>query len=108
MAKIKNTSGVLPIEYNVIVKPKRVEEKTDGGIIKPDGLRAQEQGGATRGVVMAIADQAFNYEPAYATKCPVIPGDTVIFARYAGAEFEADDGETYRTIKDKDIIGKVA
>ena len=107
MAKIKNTSGIIPIEYNVIVKPKKVEQKTAGGVILPDELRDQEQGGATRGVVMAIADQAFNYEPAYATECPVVPGDTVIFSRYAGAEFEADDGETYRTIKDKDIIGKV-
>lgn len=106
MPKIKNTSGITPIGYNLIIKPKKVEKKTAGGIIMPDELHDQEQGGATRGVVLEISDCAFNYEPMYADEMPIEVGDNVAFSRYAGAEFVGEDGEKYRTIKDEDVIGK--
>ncbi len=106
MAKPKNKSGVIPIEYNVIVLPDPVEEKTAGGIILADATIEQEQSGATRGVLVAISDLAFNYEPAYSDEKPVKIGDRVAYSRYAGAEIDGEDGEKYRVIKDKDIIGK--
>ena len=43
----------------------------------------------------------------YIENLPIELGDEVVFSRYAGAEFEGNDGETYRTIKDQDVIGKV-
>ena len=98
--------NLTPIEYNVIVKPDPVEEKTAGGIILTDKAVEQEQSGATRGVLVAMSPLAFNYEKAYATEKPVKVGDRVAYSRYAGAEIEGEDGEKYRVIKDKDIIGK--
>ena len=104
---MSNKSGVEPIEYNVIILPDAVKEKTAGGIILTDETKEQEQSGSTRGTVVAVADLAFSYEPELMSNKPAAPGDRVLYARYAGATFEGDDGQTYRIVKDKDITGKV-
>jgi co-chaperonin GroES (HSP10) len=38
-----NESGIRPLEYKIVVRPKEIEEKTDGGIIIPDSVKDKEK-----------------------------------------------------------------
>lgn len=97
-----NKSGITPVEYKVLVRPERVEEKTAGGIILPDEVREKEQFSAMRGVLVEAGEIAFT-NPNW-LKTPKA-GDTIYFDRYAnGAEVEGADGEKYWLMNDKSII----
>lgn len=97
-----NPSGIEPIEYNVLVKPEEVAEKTSGGLFKPQDLREREQWAETRGVLVAASPIAFNFE-SDAPKPSV--GDVVMFKRHSGTLTKGADGVEYRIVSDKDIIG---
>ena len=96
-------SGIIPTEFKVLVEPKKVEEKTKGGIIKPAENVERDQYAAMEGVIIAASPLAFTYEnwPHGARKPQV--GDRVIFAKYSGAKVTGKDGVEYRLIADKDI-----
>ena len=95
-----NKSGIEPVEYKVLVKPKAVEEKTKGGIIPPDQTRDKEKFAKQEGVIVAYSPIAFT-DPNW-LRCPKV-GDTVLFDRYAGCTVTGRDGEEYRLINDKEI-----
>lgn len=99
--------GIQPMEYNVLVKPNVVEEKTAGGLYIPDSQREREQFGQMNGELVAISAGAFtfNYEgwPEGADFPQV--GDRVTFSKYAADEIKGQDGETYWIMKDKSILG---
>jgi co-chaperonin GroES (HSP10) len=98
-----NTSGIHPTEYNVLVKPERVEQKTAGGIIKADSIVDRQQAFETRGVLVAVSPLAFTYEQwPEGTRVPRV-GDRVITTKAAGVVVKGEDGEDYRLMKDKDI-----
>ena len=96
---MQNTSGIYPLEYKVLVKPHQVDEESDGGIVFVDNSVKQEQNAQVNGVLVAIGSMAF-------VDWDVKPrtGAKVLFAKYAGIyNLEADDGEEYRLMNDKDI-----
>lgn len=95
--------GLAPVEYNVLVAPEEVEEKTSGGIILIDKSKDTDQLAQCRGRVVAASPLAFNYDnwPEGARKPEV--GDVVWYGKYAGTVIEGRDGKTYRFCKDKDI-----
>jgi chaperonin GroES len=97
-----NPSGLIPVEYKVLVKPEEVEEKTEGGIFIPDMLKDREQQAQVNGVIVAVGEMAFED---WKGKVPS-PGDKVLFARYAGIRdiTGPKDGLKYWVINDKDII----
>lgn len=95
-----NASGVVPIEFNVIVKMKPVEEKTSGGIILPDSTKDKEKWAQEQVTIIDMSPLAFDY--AENAPKPEI-GQTVLMARYAGVNFKGKDGEEYTIIKDKDV-----
>ena len=102
-----NNSGVYPTEYNVLIEPKKVDEKSKGGIIIPDMAKDQQQFAATEGVLVAVSPLAFTYASEsewgeYADR--PVPGDRVIFAKYSGTVIKGADGIDYRLIKDKDVV----
>lgn len=92
--------GIRPVEYKVLVKPKKVEEKTAGGIYLPDQARDKEKFAKQEGVLVAVGAIAFT-DPDWLDKPKV--GDTVLFDKYAGCTVEGTDGEEYRLINDKEI-----
>lgn len=98
-----NTSGIQPVEYNVLVKPKIVEEKTAGGIYIPEQRREKEQFAQQEGVLVAVSPLAFTYEewPA-GSRLPRV-GDQVLFLKYQAEEVKGLDGEKYWLMKDKAI-----
>lgn len=104
---MNNSSGITPLEYNVLVKPKTVEEKTSGGLLLPDAAREKEQFGQMEGEIVAISPGAFtfNYE-GWPEDAPIPKvGDRVVFGRYNATAMKGVDGETYWMMKDKSLAG---
>ena len=104
-----NGSGIKPCEYNVIVLPKEVSEKTEGGLYLPDDTKEREEFGRMEGVLVAVSPMAFTFEdwPADAEHLKPQLGDVVVFSKYAASsnEFTGTDGKKYWLLKDKNIIG---
>lgn len=101
---MENKSGITPVGISILVKPDPVEQTTESGIvISTHEQHHREEMGQTDGVVIAIAEHAyFDEKP----RCKV--GDRVIMAKYAGMVREGNDGETYRLIKDNDVLAILA
>lgn len=97
-----NTSGIVPVDVKVLVKPKPVEEKTAGGIIRPDIVRDKEKYATTDCEVIAVGDNAFQEWGDAATKPK--EGDIVVTAQYAGLNKRGADECDYRIVNDEDII----
>lgn len=96
--------GIDPVEYNVLIAPETVEERTAGGIIRVESAKEQEQTASMRGRLLAVSPLAFNYDewPAHARKPQI--GDAVLFAKYAGVLIKGADDREYRVLKDKDVM----
>ena len=106
-----STSGINPTEYNVLVEPEKVEEKSRGGILLSDATLDRKQAFAVRGKLLAVSPLAFTYERwPEGTRKPQV-GDTVIMTKAAGVMVEGLDGKEYRLLKDKDVaatLGDIA
>lgn len=103
MSKKKET--VKPLGFTVLVRLDEVTEKSEGGIILTTSDKTKREYAAqTRGTIVAIGPEAWDYEGGEGSKCEV--GDRVLFARYAGVKVEEDDYSD-RVMNDKDIIGKL-
>ena len=105
-----NNSGIQPVEYKVLVKPKAVEEKTVGGLYIPDDTKQREQYGQVQGTLVAVSPAAFtfNYEGwPDGVEAPKV-GEKVVFSRYEGNEIKGADGDTYWLMADKAILAVLA
>lgn len=102
-------AGVVPAHgltmygFNVLVKPKPVEEKI-GSIYIPDAHKEKLEYGVTEGEIVAMSPVAFSYEtwPA-GTILPKV-GDSVVYGKFVGAKVEGNDKVEYRVIEDKEIL----
>jgi co-chaperonin GroES (HSP10) len=96
-----NTSGIRPVGISILVLPEQIEQFTESGIqISTDKENAREEMAQTDGLVIAIADAAFDDE--VSARCKV--GDRVIMAKFAGMVRKGKDGLTYRLIRDHDVV----
>jgi len=99
-----------PLLYRILVKIEGIKEKTDGGILIPEGSREYINRQIEVGVILKIGSLCF-YD--FATKdksgievIGIQVGDRITFAKHAG-EYCMVEGEDYRLINDTDITGKV-
>jgi co-chaperonin GroES (HSP10) len=96
-----NTSGIKAVGWTVLVKPAAIEKTSASGIIlnapsEEDRVQlAQIFGEVVEFGPIAWKDEGVN-------RCEV--GNKVIFRRYAGEQFDGDDGIKYRLMNDKDIL----
>lgn len=93
---------IQPLGDRVVVKPKPKEERTKGGIYLPDTASKERP---MQGTVMAVGPGRRNDEG------KLIPMNVqveqqVLFAKYAGTEFEIDD-EEFLILQEKDILGVI-
>lgn len=101
---MENKSGVMPVEYKVVVKLDPVEEKTASGLIfKPDAVKDKERWQTIRATLVAVGGLAFT-NPDWGDPTPE-PGDRVYVAVAAGIVHKGNDGEEYRICRDQDIAG---
>lgn len=92
-----NDLGWKPFNNCVLVKCKKVEEKSAGGIIIPESEREKEQYRMGEGIIIDLGLAAFDE---IADGAPRI-GDKVMFDTYDGKVLR--DGE-YRILVDLDIL----
>ena len=94
-----------PLEYKVNVKLHTVDDKTEGGLIKPDSVVQQEEMAQVYGTVTEMSEMAFTNGEGERWHC-TIPnvGDEVMFAKYSGLKWVDEDGTEYRMMNDKDIV----
>jgi chaperonin GroES len=100
---LKNQSGINPTEYRVLVKPEKVEEKTQGGIIIPDQTKDRDQYAVVKGTLVSVSPLAFTYADWPEGSRVPQPGDRVAYEKYAGALMKGNDGEDYRVVNDRDV-----
>jgi len=100
-----NPSGIAPTEYKVLIRPKKVEDKTKGGIIIPDDSKDREQFAQMEGELVAVSPLAFTYANVTEWNGSAKPkvGDRVLFAKFTGAKVTGRDGQEYRLTNDKDV-----
>jgi len=95
-------SWIYPVEYKVLIKPEKVEDKSAGGIYLPESAREREEYATDRGTILAVGDGFFSELPG---PVPEV-GDIVLFSKYAGSLFDIDvEGKRTRVrlMNDKDI-----
>jgi chaperonin GroES len=85
--------NIKPLGNRVLIKRKKAEEKTKGGIYIPDSAKEK----TTEGKVIAIGEGD-------AIKLKV--GDKVMFESYGGTDITIDN-ESYTIMDMKDIIAKI-
>jgi len=100
-----NASGIIPLDVKVLVRPDPVEEKTAGGIIRPDMVRDKEKYASVKATVTAVGESAFADWKADERKPQA--GERVVIAQYAGINIKGDDGAEYRLCNDEDIIARL-
>jgi co-chaperonin GroES (HSP10) len=98
--------GIAALEFNVVVFPRELEEKTSGGIIVSEVQKERDDEAATDGVLVSVSPMAFAFSEWPKDLPHPEPGDVVIFKRYAGALVFGADGRRYRVMTDKDIMAK--
>lgn len=97
---IPNVSGIHPAGHCILVQPKEVEQTSQGGIVLATATQnRREEMGQTEATVIELGACAYKDQPSPWCK----PGDSVVFARYAGIERRFPDGRVYRIISDLDV-----
>lgn len=98
MNQVMNKSGILPVEFKILIEPEIVEEKTIGGIILTPKTKEMEQMAQVKGILIAVGGNAFED-----WKDKPRTGVKVYFGKYAGYIVKGNDGKEYRLANDKDI-----
>lgn len=98
-----NPSGIEPIEYNVLVKQEKVQDRI-GNVYVPDEHKDREQGAMMKALIVEVSPMAFSFEEWPKDKSTPQAGQWIITRRYAGTEIKGVDGEDYHIVKDKDIL----
>lgn len=106
----ENTSGVIPMQYKILVKVETAPERTKGGLIIPDTSKDNMQFEVTRGQIVAIGPAAFSDADQYpeGTPRPQL-GDEIWFDKHSGTQMKDKTGRrvVWRVIEDTDITGLV-
>jgi chaperonin GroES len=97
-----NDFRIRPLGDRVIVKPAEREEKTKGGIFLPDTATKERP---MEGTILAVGEGRRD-DNGTIIPMNVKVGDRVLYAKYGGTEFKADD-EEYLILAEKDILGIV-
>ena len=87
---------IKPIGERVIIKPKKEEERTKGGIYIPDTAKEKKK----EGTIVAVGTFKDGKE------LPLKAGDQVIYGGYSADEIKVDN-EEYTVVEFKDVLVKL-
>jgi chaperonin GroES len=90
-----------PLHDRVLVRRVEQEEKTAGGIIIPDTAKEKPM----EGEVIAVGG-GVRAEDGTTLPLDVVPGDRVLFGKWAGTEVTID-GEELLIMKESDLLGVI-
>jgi co-chaperonin GroES (HSP10) len=102
ISDIDNDRIPTPKGYKVLIAVPQVEEKTTGGIIRPDQLRKLEETASIFGFVVELGDLAYRDEDKFPTGPFCKPGDWIVFRSYSGTRFKIGNHE-FRLINDDTV-----
>ena len=91
-----------PLGDRVVVEPIEQDEMTASGLVLPETAKEKPQRGTVRAAGPGGRD-----EQGKRIALDVSPGDTVLFAKYAGTEFKID-GKKLLILKESDLLAIVA
>ena len=100
--KQKRDMDLKPLADNIVIKPKKKEEKTDSGILLPDSAGESKP---ERGEVVAVGPGKRN-EDGKRMEPEVKKGDEVIFTKFGPNEIKIDD-EEYLIAREENILAIV-
>lgn len=103
--QIKKVEGSIvpdPKGYKLLVAIPSIEEKTEGGIIRPDSLRKLEEVASIFGYVVSMGGDAYRDEKKFPTGPWCKVGDWVIFRSYSGTRLKVEEQE-FRLINDDTV-----
>ena len=87
---------ITPIGSRVLIKPKKTEEKTAGGIYIPETAKESKK----EGTVISVGTDKDG------KMLPLKAGDRIMYGGYSSEEFEADD-EKFVIVEFKDVVAKL-
>jgi len=97
--------NIKPSGQLVLVRVDKAPEKSSGGIVLPQDVRERDARTSVRGTLAAVGPKAWQ-NPVDEGVPRAQVGDTVLFAKYAGVEVDADSADVfYRLMTDEDILG---
>jgi co-chaperonin GroES (HSP10) len=96
-----------PVGYKMLVVKPEIEERSEGGILKPREFLDKEKAGAVVGLVLKQGDLCYKDEAKFPTGPWCKEGDFVLIGAYRGSRFSVD-GKEFVIINDDMIEGVVA
>ena len=91
-----------PQGYKILIGVPEVNEKTEGGVFMPDGLKQAEETASIVGFVIRLGPDAYNDESKFPNGPWCREGDFVIFRSYSGTRFKIH-GKEFRLINDDTV-----
>lgn len=91
-----------PKGYRILIAVPDVEEKTKGGIIRPDVVKTKEETASIAGQVLAMGPDCFMDPDRFPNGPYCQEGDWVMFRAYSGTRFKID-GKEFRLINDDSV-----
>lgn len=91
-----------PKGYRILIAVPDVEEKTKGGIIRPDVLKEKEETASIVGQVLSMGDDCYADPDRFPAGPYCKEGDWVMFRAYSGTRFKVG-GKEFRILNDDSI-----
>jgi len=95
-----------PTGYRLLIALPEIDEKTQGGVIMPDGLVKDESTASIIGFVIKMGSDAYSDKERFPNGAWCKEGDFVIFRSYSGTRFKVS-GKEFRLINDDTVEGVV-
>lgn len=99
LAKLPQPKG-----YRILIVVPEVEEKTKGGIIRPDVLKSKEETASIVGQVINLGPDCYGDFDRFPNGPYCKEGDWVMFRAYSGTRFKVN-GKEFRLINDDSVEG---
>jgi len=93
--------SIQPLGDRVVIKPSEPESQRPSGIYVAETAKEKPQ----KGTILAAGPG--KWEDGQVEPMTVQPGDTVLFAKYAGTEIRIDDQDVL-IMSQKDVLAKIA
>jgi len=91
-----------PTGFRILIAVPSIEEKTAGGIIRPDNLRSLEKTASIFGAVVSLGPDAYKNKERFPSGPWCKKGDWVLFRSYSGTRFKVE-GHEFRIINDDTV-----
>lgn len=92
----------VPSGYKILVGLPQIEEKTDGGIIKPDNILETESMSTVVGFVIDLGPDCYKDKEKFPNGPYCKEGDFILIRAFQGTRFKIE-GEEFRLINDDNV-----